>query len=170
MELMGWPVGRSWLVYLTLFCSFCFRYIKDFIFKMTAYSHADRVRSKSFLDPDRIQTVICEGVDVFEMLPEEYTFRELLTKMGSVPKSYSAVHFPSYLLENYNKFLFLFPGNCIREPGWKVRPQTRVRNDTFKMFRCVDVWLLWACFAWRWFTSGVWLIHFVWPLYDRLWN
>ncbi|CAM6111008.1 unnamed protein product [Calypogeia fissa] len=98
-------------------CSFCFRHINDFIFKMTGYSHADRVRSKSFLDPDRIQAVICEGRDLFDMLPEEYTFRELLTKMGPVPKSFSAVHFPAYMLENAEKFKFLFPGNCIREPG-----------------------------------------------------
>lgn len=97
--------------------SFCLRHINDFIFKMTAYSHADRVRSKSFLDPDRVQSVICEGRDLFDMLPEEYTFRELLTKMGRIPKSYSAVHFPAYLLENADKFKFLFPGNCIREPG-----------------------------------------------------
>lgn len=98
-------------------CSFCFRYIKDFIFKMTSYSHADRVRSESFLNPDRIQAVICAGKDPFDMLPEEYTFRELLPKLGPVPKSYSFMHLPAYLLENYAKFKFLFSGNCIRESG-----------------------------------------------------
>lgn len=36
-------------------CSYCFREIAEFAFKMKAYSHADRVRRQSFLDPERIQ-------------------------------------------------------------------------------------------------------------------
>ncbi|KAF2308453.1 hypothetical protein GH714_009739 [Hevea brasiliensis] len=32
-------------------CSFCFRYISDFIFKMKAYSHYDRVRFSHYLNP-----------------------------------------------------------------------------------------------------------------------
>jgi len=32
-------------------CSFCFRYIKDFTFKMTSYSHSDRVRHDYFFGP-----------------------------------------------------------------------------------------------------------------------
>ncbi|PWA72826.1 beta-1,4-N-acetylglucosaminyltransferase family protein [Artemisia annua] len=34
-------------------CSFCFRRINEFIFKMKAYSHNDRVRFKKFLNPER---------------------------------------------------------------------------------------------------------------------
>uniref|UniRef100_A0ACD5XNN5 Uncharacterized protein n=2 Tax=Avena sativa TaxID=4498 RepID=A0ACD5XNN5_AVESA len=95
-------------------CSFCFREIGEFAFKMKAYSHADRVRRESFLDPARIQRVICSGDDLFDMLPEEYTFRELFNKMGPIPSSASAVHLPSYLIKNADRFRFLLPGGCLR--------------------------------------------------------
>ncbi|KAL0344044.1 UNVERIFIED_CONTAM: hypothetical protein Sangu_1291800 [Sesamum angustifolium] len=98
-------------------CSFCFRYISDFIFKMKAYSHNDRVRFSHFLSPKRIQDLICKGADLYDMLPEEYTFRDIIGKMGPIPHSYSAVHLPSYLLENAEDYKYLLPGNCIREHG-----------------------------------------------------
>ncbi|XP_073056783.1 uncharacterized protein [Primulina eburnea] len=95
-------------------CSFCFRHIREFIFKMKAYSHVDRVRFSRFLNPSGIQRAICKGADLFDMLPEEYTFREIIGKMGPVPHSYSAVHLPAYLLENAEWYKFLLPGNCVR--------------------------------------------------------
>ncbi|KAJ8564623.1 hypothetical protein K7X08_001083 [Anisodus acutangulus] len=98
-------------------CSFCFRHISEFIFKMKAYSHFDRVRFSHFLNPKRVQRVICNGDDLFDMLPEEYTFREIIGKMGPIPHSYSAVHLPAYLLEDADKYKFLLPGNCLRESG-----------------------------------------------------
>ncbi|CAH9107451.1 unnamed protein product [Cuscuta epithymum] len=98
-------------------CSFCFRHISEFIFKMKAYSHFDRVRFSHFLNPKRVQKVICNGDDLFDMLPEEYTFKEIIAKMGPIPHSYSAVHLPSYLLENADMYKFLLPGNCLRESG-----------------------------------------------------
>lgn len=96
-------------------CSFCFRKISEFIFKMKAYSHNDRVRFNKYLNPTRVQNVICKGDDLFDMLPEEYTFKEIIGKMGPIPHSFSAVHLPSYLLENAEKYKFLLPGNCKRE-------------------------------------------------------
>lgn len=96
-------------------CSFCFRHIRDFIFKMKAYSHTDRVRFSHYLNPKRIQKVICEGDNLFDMLPEEHTFREIIGKMGPIPHSYSAVHLPSYLLEKSDEYRYLLPGNCLRE-------------------------------------------------------
>ncbi|KAL8200759.1 hypothetical protein R6Q57_012098 [Mikania cordata] len=98
-------------------CSFCFRKITDFVFKMKAYSHTDRVRFTHFLDPKRIQNVICNGDDLYDMLPEEYTFKDIIAKMGLIPHSYSAVHLPSYLLNHADKYKYLLPGNCIREAG-----------------------------------------------------
>ncbi|PKA61982.1 beta-1,4-mannosyl-glycoprotein beta-1,4-N-acetylglucosaminyltransferase [Apostasia shenzhenica] len=97
-------------------CSFCFRKIDDFVFKMSAYSHADRVRRRSFLDHGRIQRIICEGGDLFDMLPEEYSFRDLIKKMGPILKSASAVHLPQFLIENADRFMFLLPGGCLRPP------------------------------------------------------
>ncbi|KAK7365204.1 hypothetical protein VNO80_14078 [Phaseolus coccineus] len=98
-------------------CSFCFRRISEFVFKMKAYSHNDRVRFAHYLNRDRIQDVICRGADLFDMLPEEYTFKEIIGKMGPIPHSYSAVHLPSYLLNTAEKYKFLLPGNCRRESG-----------------------------------------------------
>ncbi|XP_031260156.1 uncharacterized protein LOC116118308 isoform X2 [Pistacia vera] len=98
-------------------CSFCFRHISDFIFKMKAYSHYDRVRFSHYLNPKRIQDVICNGADLFDMLPEEYTFQEIIGKMGPVPRSYSAVNLPAYLLNNAEDYKYLLPGNCKREGG-----------------------------------------------------
>ncbi|CAA2962517.1 beta-1,4-mannosyl-glyco 4-beta-N-acetylglucosaminyltransferase-like [Olea europaea subsp. europaea] len=98
-------------------CSFCFRHINEFIFKMKAYSHFDRVRFSHFLNTKRIQRIICRGENLFDMLPEEYTFKEIIGKMGPIPHSYSAVYLPSYLLENAHKYKFLLPGNCLRESG-----------------------------------------------------
>ncbi|KAJ8430061.1 hypothetical protein Cgig2_011596 [Carnegiea gigantea] len=96
-------------------CSFCFRHIEDFIFKMKAYSHNDRIRFSHYLNPSRIQDIICKGTNLFDMLPEEHTFRELIAKLGPIPRSYSAVQLPSYLLEHASKYKYLLPGNCMRE-------------------------------------------------------
>lgn len=98
-------------------CSFCFRHISEFTFKMKAYSHNDRVRFSYFLHPDRIQDVICRGANLFDMLPEEHTFKEIIGKMGPIPRSHSAVHLPPYLLQNADRYKFLLPGNCRRESG-----------------------------------------------------
>lgn len=98
-------------------CSFCFRNISDFVFKMKAYSHYDRVRFPHFLNHKRIQDIICKGNNLFDMLPEEYTFKEIIGKMGPIPRSYSAVHLPSYLLNNSEDYKYLLPGNCQRESG-----------------------------------------------------
>ncbi|KAI3991737.1 hypothetical protein MKX01_038135 [Papaver californicum] len=98
-------------------CSFCFRRISEFIFKMKAYSHFDRVRFSRYLNPKRVQDVICKGADLFDMLPEEYTFKDIIGKLGPIPHSYSAVHLPAYVLNNFDKYKFLLPGNCKRESG-----------------------------------------------------
>ncbi|KAI8599391.1 N-acetylglucosaminyltransferase-like protein [Dissophora ornata] len=96
-------------------CSFCFRTIKDFQFKMKAYSHADRIRYNYLMDRTWIQEAICEGKDLFGMFPEAYSFRELFGRLGAIPKSYSAVGLPKWVLENREWFKFLLPGGCQRE-------------------------------------------------------
>ncbi|KAI0359739.1 glycosyltransferase family 17 protein [Trametes cingulata] len=62
-------------------CSFCFRHLHEFADKMSGYSHADRVTDPSLLEPRRIQQVICEGKDIFGMLPEAYRWKDLLSLM-----------------------------------------------------------------------------------------
>ncbi|GAA0160637.1 glycosyltransferase [Lithospermum erythrorhizon] len=96
-------------------CSFCFRLISDFVFKMKAYSHTDRIRFAHFLDHDRIQDIICRGADLFDMLPEEYTFRDIIGRMGPIPHSHSAVNLPSFLYDSADKYEYLLPGKCKRQ-------------------------------------------------------
>ncbi|KAJ3207707.1 hypothetical protein HDU82_003385 [Entophlyctis luteolus] len=100
-------------------CSFCFPKISDFVFKMTGYAHADRVHSKYLLDPNRIQKVICEGTDIYDMLPEAYTWRDLAYKWGPMRKLNSAVNAPQFLIDtvalNDTRFRYLLPGGCVRE-------------------------------------------------------
>ncbi|KAI8845594.1 glycosyl transferase [Chytridium lagenaria] len=98
-------------------CSFCFPRLSDFVFKMTAYSHADRVTNKKLLNPERIQRVICEGKDIFGMMPEAYTYRELLWKWGPAKKLESVRHVPKFVLENIEskRFSYLLPGGCMRD-------------------------------------------------------
>ncbi|KAL1193508.1 hypothetical protein V5N11_014671 [Cardamine amara subsp. amara] len=97
-------------------CSFCFRRLNEFVFKMKGYSHADRVKRKEFLDYSRIQRHICKGYDLFDMLPEKYSFKELISNIGPIPPSASAVHLPAFLIQNAARFRFLLPGGCLREP------------------------------------------------------
>lgn len=120
-------------------CSFCFRYISDFVFKMQAYSHADRVRDPSFLNPERIQDIICKGGDLFDMLPEEYSFKDLIGKMGSVPQSFSGVHLPTHILRYPDYYKFLLPGNCPREPDPDPIPISEVWSCKF-MFKLLADW------------------------------
>ncbi|XP_065044783.1 uncharacterized protein LOC135676959 isoform X1 [Musa acuminata AAA Group] len=98
-------------------CSFCFRHISEFIFKMNAYSHVDRVRFAYFLNRFRIQDVICRGADLFDMLPEEHTFQKIIAKLGPIPSTYSVVNLPGYLIQNADQYRYLLPGNCKRERG-----------------------------------------------------
>ncbi|KAG0240372.1 N-acetylglucosaminyltransferase-like protein [Mortierella sp. GBAus27b] len=96
-------------------CSFCFRTIEEFRFKMQAYSHSDRVRYSYLMEPEWIQHAICAGKDLFGMFPEAYSFRELFSRIGAIPKSTSAVGLPRHVVENGKRFKFLLPGGCKRE-------------------------------------------------------
>ncbi|KAJ3334778.1 hypothetical protein HDU91_002529, partial [Kappamyces sp. JEL0680] len=96
-------------------CSWCFKTLQDFRFKMEGYSHADRVHFAEILDLERIQSVICEGSDIFDLYPEAYSWSDLITKMGNIPRQASAIELPKALLKEPVKFGFLLPGGCKRE-------------------------------------------------------
>ncbi|KAF5322029.1 hypothetical protein D9619_001950 [Psilocybe cf. subviscida] len=96
-------------------CSYCFKTIPEYILKMKGFSHADRIAGRiDLLDPKRIQDTICRGKDIFGMLPEAYSYLDLLSQMSLEPLK-SAVGLPRYLIENSEKFRFLLPGGCVRE-------------------------------------------------------
>ncbi|KAJ4912038.1 hypothetical protein Rs2_06659 [Raphanus sativus] len=104
--------GKSWRGSVHQYKPGKTRRISEFVFKMKAYSHTDRVRFSHYLNPKRIQDVICRGTDLFDMIPEEYTFREIIGKLGPIPRSYSAVHLPNHLIEEAESYKYLLPGNC----------------------------------------------------------
>ncbi|KAF9565563.1 glycosyltransferase family 17 protein [Agrocybe pediades] len=96
-------------------CSYCFRTIPEYIIKMKGFSHADRIAGRvNLLDPKRIQDTICRGKDIFGMLPEAYSYVDLLSQMSLRPLK-SAVGLPRYLIEKSEFFRFLLPGGCVRE-------------------------------------------------------
>ncbi|KAF9075608.1 glycosyltransferase family 17 protein [Rhodocollybia butyracea] len=96
-------------------CSFCFRDISEFIQKMRGYSHSDRIGGRmDYLDPARIQQTICRGKDLFGMLPEAYSFSDLLSQMSLTPIT-SGIGLPQFILLNPDRFRFLLPGGCMRE-------------------------------------------------------
>ncbi|KAJ3574541.1 hypothetical protein NP233_g1700 [Leucocoprinus birnbaumii] len=94
-------------------CSYCFRTIPEYVVKMKGFSHADRIGGRiDLLNPQRIQETICKGKDIFGMLPEAYSYVDLLSQMSLDPLR-SAVGLPRYLLENAEKFRFLLPALSI---------------------------------------------------------
>ncbi|KAF7428162.1 hypothetical protein PC9H_007383 [Pleurotus ostreatus] len=96
-------------------CSYCFRTIKEYVVKMTGFSHSDRVGGDMrLLEPQRIQDTICQGKDIFGMLPEAYSYADLLSQLSLTPQT-SAVGLPLYLIKNADRFRFLLPGGCKRE-------------------------------------------------------
>ncbi|KAF9447192.1 glycosyltransferase family 17 protein [Macrolepiota fuliginosa MF-IS2] len=95
-------------------CSYCFRTIPEYVVKMQGFSHADRIAGRvDLLDPNRIQTTICRGKDIFGMLPEAYSYLDLFSQMSLEPLK-TAVGLPRYLIENSERFRFLLPGGCRR--------------------------------------------------------
>ena len=96
-------------------CSYCFKTISDFRFKMKGFSHADRVHSKVLLDTEHIQKVICDGSDIYGLLPEAFSYKELAQKWGPVPSQHSVIGMPKGLLKSPEKYKFLLPGNCMRD-------------------------------------------------------
>lgn len=72
------------------------------------------------------------------MLPEEYTFQDILKKMGSIPRTFSAVHLPSYLIKNADKFRFLLPGSCLRRPGWLLE----IQSDSWHSYAIKELFMI----------------------------
>jgi len=96
-------------------CSWCFRYIEDIQFKMTGYSHNDRLKGRYQLDPTRINKHTCDGSDIFDMYPEAFSFYDLYTRSGSLKKSNSFTDIPDWLVRHPKEYEFLLPGGCERK-------------------------------------------------------
>lgn len=84
----------------------CFRSLSEFTTKAQGYSHVDRLGSRpsALLRPSRIQETICQGLDMFSMLPEAYTYRDFIMKLKLIPyvKVSSVCRFrPSELISRF---------------------------------------------------------------------
>lgn len=97
-------------------CTFCFPNLADFQFKMTAYSHAERAhRHPKLLQKSHIQAQICQGKDVYDMLPEANTFGDLLKMMEGAERLYTARDLPQWVVKQSTRFDWLLPGgDCHR--------------------------------------------------------
>lgn len=83
---------------------------------MTSYSHNDRLFGQKYLlENHEIQRRACLGLDVFDMLPEAYSYKELFAKAGRIPKTNSFVDLPLELLLNGGKYAFLLKDHCVRQ-------------------------------------------------------
>ncbi|KAG8491664.1 hypothetical protein CXB51_014932 [Gossypium anomalum] len=102
--------------------SYCFQSLENFIFKMTGFNLTDRVIRTNHLSYLRMQKIICRGDNLFDMLPEKYTFRGLTKKIDSNPRSALAVHIPTYFIQNANRFRCLLPNGCVRIQDFIASP------------------------------------------------
>lgn len=97
-------------------CSWCFKSISDFQFKMQSYSHSDRLFGnrhwRKLLDPKVIAKKICDGQDVFDMLPEAYTWSELLGRWSGERRTQSVANLPAPVLKDTSRYKYLLPGGC----------------------------------------------------------
>lgn len=97
-------------------CSSCFSRISDYQFKMQSYSHSDRLFGnrhwRQLLQPKVILDHVCQGKDLFDMLPEAYTWSELLYRWSGEAKSNSTANLPRALSEHHQQYRFLLPGGC----------------------------------------------------------
>ncbi|KAH9842620.1 glycosyl transferase [Rhodofomes roseus] len=121
-EYYGYSHGRQSDVILAdagWHCSWCFKYLEDFRFKMQSYSHYDRVtRPERQLESSEIQRKICEGKDVFDMYPEAYSFDSLYRLLGPYPLTHSYVQLPWWAVQNAERFDYLLrQDRCRRELG-----------------------------------------------------
>ncbi|GLB37397.1 putative glycosyltransferase family 17 [Lyophyllum shimeji] len=133
-------------------CSYCFRTIPEYIVKMKGFSHSDRIGGNMrLLDPRRIQETICRGKDIFGMLPEAYSYKDMLSQMSLDPMT-SAVGLPRFLIDNAARFRFLLPGGCCatsRKCGLAAQAAASAseKKQVFSLFPSrsdADVWTLWT--------------------------
>ncbi|KLO20181.1 glycosyl transferase [Schizopora paradoxa] len=91
-------------------CTNCYRKPEDLITKLR-----DQLGHKAIasLTPDGVQDVFCEGKDLFNILPEAYSYKDMLLLLKPEPAK-SAVGLPRFLIENGAEYRHLLPGGCKR--------------------------------------------------------
>ncbi|KAJ9120603.1 hypothetical protein QFC22_002532 [Naganishia vaughanmartiniae] len=96
-------------------CSWCFRTLDEMRVKMLGYSHNDRVRGrKNLLDLDKLRERVCKGEEPFGMLPEVFTFRDLVKQTGPASHSTTFRDVPVAVKEDPDRFSYLLADGCGR--------------------------------------------------------
>ena len=118
-------IGKRLLLNSGWHCTFCFRNIADFQFKMVAFSHTDKLMyPKKMLNPRYIQDRLCSGKELFGMLPEAFSWKELWDALGAFPKVKTG-ELPKAVIQDIakkqGKYSFLLPGNCQRKDTEEVQ-------------------------------------------------
>lgn len=103
-------------------CSYCFRTLSEFRTKMLSASHVERLLHRpnraSLTLSSTIQSKICRGEDLYGMLPEAYSWTELIGLWKGARWNADLTKLPKALMEDgESRWKWLLPGGCQREEG-----------------------------------------------------
>ncbi len=98
-------------------CSFCFKTFEDFVHKIESFSHQEYNRAV-FKTRAHLHPRICDGRDLFDRWPEQYTYPSLFRALSQPANRLSSLHDApalSYVQQHASTFAYLLPGKCRRE-------------------------------------------------------
>lgn len=88
---------------------------------MLSASHLDRLLKRpnfqALLTYPEIQRRVCKGADLYDMLPEAYTWQDLIGFWGGAHKELGNVNLPRAVTRDPQRYSYLLPDGCKREPG-----------------------------------------------------
>lgn len=88
---------------------------------MLSASHVDRLLKRphyqQLLSHSSIQDHICKGKDLYDMLPEAYSWADLIGFWGGAKQQMGSPNLPAIVVTEWQRFAYLLPGGCKREPG-----------------------------------------------------
>lgn len=89
--------------------------------KILSASHIDRLLKRpnyrSYLTDKSIQHRICQGKDLLDVPPEVYTWTDLVGLWKGANRQSASIDIPNSVVQEWQRFSFLLPGHCQREPG-----------------------------------------------------
>lgn len=106
--------GSTVLVDAGWHCSWCFRTLDEYVFKMYSFAHADRRDDPTYEDKSEIQRRICRGDNLFDLWPESYQFSEVFAELFLKDRQEGIAGLPELVRKEPYDFLFLLPGGCRR--------------------------------------------------------
>jgi len=101
-------------------CTWCFKYLSDFLWKMDASSHYDQATT-SIHKLEEIQKVVCSGDYIFgeyyAAASEATNYVDLFGRLRPLTQlsKYTFADLPKFILKNRKYYQHLLPGNCTKE-------------------------------------------------------